>query len=143
MVHDTKTTLFGLLAFALYLIYTSNGFCINRSWHVHIINGIASSSIVINPKSGNDDLGIQILQPNQAFTWHFCEKTAGSTIFNSTFFWNPRLANFTVFNDEYRYECIKERGVEDCYWLVREDGFYLSPYENPFPQDWVKKHDWP
>ena len=143
MAHDTKTTLFGLLAFALFLIYTSDGFCINRSWHVHIINDIASGSIVINPKSGNDDLGIQILQPRQAFTWHFCEKTAGSTIFNSTFFWNPRLANFTVFNDEIRYECIKQRGVEDCYWLVREDGFYLSPYNNLFPKDWVKKHDWP
>ncbi|KAJ9556299.1 hypothetical protein OSB04_010913 [Centaurea solstitialis] len=78
MARDTNSTLLGFLAFSLYLIYTSYGFCVNRSWHVHIINGIANDSLLINPKSGNDDLGIHVLQPNQAYTWHFCEKFAGT-----------------------------------------------------------------
>lgn len=143
MAHRTKTSLFGLFLVSLYMIHTSNAICFQRLWDLHITNGIENHVLLIHPtdKDGHDK-GIHVLQPNEMFSLHFCEKFAGSTTWHSDFMWGEKLKNFPIFNDQWRYECAKLRGSEDCFWLVREDGFYMSAYGEPFPKGWSKKYDW-
>ncbi|GKA86190.1 plant self-incompatibility S1 [Tanacetum coccineum] len=143
MARGTKTTLFGLFLVSLYLVHTSDAVCFQLIWDLHITNGISNSDITIHPtdKDGHDD-GEHVLHANEKFDWRFCEKFIGSTTWHSSFIWGEQQTYFPVFNDKWRKHCGKLRGAEECFWLVKEEGFYISAWGEEFPKGWEMKYYW-
>lgn len=123
---------------------TTNKICPWSFWTVYIYNGI-DNPITVHVESGDDDLGYHTFALNENENWSFCENFTLKTRFYAHFSWNSKTAFFDVFDDETskRY-CTqwKFRKPRKCFWLVREDGFYLGEHLNPFPEGWTKLHDW-
>ncbi|KAL8235045.1 hypothetical protein R6Q59_021145, partial [Mikania micrantha] len=115
-------------------------------WIVYIYNGI-NDHITVHVQSRDDDLGNHTLALNDNENWGFCENITFKTRFYAHFYWNSKTAFFDVFDEHtsQRY-CtqwkFRIRRARRCFWLVREDGFYLGERLNPFPDGWIKLHDW-
>ncbi|KAL8264686.1 hypothetical protein R6Q59_022816 [Mikania micrantha] len=142
MARGMKPYIFCFLLLALSLAHKTNGVCFQLHWDMKIYNGINGQLVIYPTSKDGVDLGPHNLAPNESFAWDFCEKFAGSTHWYTLFYWQPHQQNYTVFDDTIRHECFKLRGSEQCYWLVREDGFYMNAFDDPYPKGWVKKYDW-
>ncbi|KAJ0600455.1 putative plant self-incompatibility S1 [Helianthus annuus] len=143
MAHGTKTYLVCLLLFALSLVHTTIGICPQLSWDMRITNGLQSDALVVYPTDKDGaDLGPHNLNPNEYFSWEFCEHATKSSHWYTLFYWQPHQQNYTVWDNKIGKECFRHYGAEECYWLVKEDGFFVSPDNDPFPKGWVKKYDW-
>ncbi|MFS7981657.1 putative plant self-incompatibility S1 [Helianthus anomalus] len=111
---------------------------------VYIYNGI-KDPITVHVQSRDDDLGNQTLALNENKNWGFCELISFKTLFYAHFYWNSRTAFFDVYDAQTSLQyCQKWKmvRVRECFWLVREDGFYLGKHLNPFPEGWTKLYDW-
>ena len=116
--------------------------CFLSYWCIFIYNDI-NHPITVHIQSKDDDLGNRTVIFKDYTKWYFCKKAG--TLFYAHFYWNSRTAFFDVYDvqtaEDY-CEDINPFKRQNCYWLVREDGFYLSRHYKPFPRDWYKLHDW-
>lgn len=120
----------------------TNKLCLLSHWTVYIYNGI-KDPITVHVQSGDDDLGNHTLALNDNENWSFCSWY--KTLFYAHFYWQSKAVLFDVFTiDTSEKYCSTwdYRKMRKCFWLVKEDGFYLGASFNPFPQGWTKLHDW-
>ncbi|KAJ0571418.1 putative plant self-incompatibility S1 [Helianthus annuus] len=121
---------------------TTKKVCMFSYWTIFIYNEI-KDPIRVHVQSGDDDLGNRTLALNNNENWSFCDTF--KTLFYAHFYWNSRTAFFNVYDtDTSEKYCTKWgfRKPRRCFWLVREDGFYVGEHLNPFPQGWTKLHNW-
>ncbi|KAI3524116.1 hypothetical protein L1887_02768 [Cichorium endivia] len=123
---------------------TSNKLCWLGWWKVHIYDAM-KDPITIHVQSKEDDLGNRTIAFNGSTSWKFCLSSYGRTRFYAHFYWKSRTAFFDVYDyDTASTYCASSNTFkqQNCFWLVRDDGFYISRHYNPFPGGWTKLHDW-
>ncbi|KAK1414081.1 hypothetical protein QVD17_29821 [Tagetes erecta] len=133
---------------------TEDGFYVTRqpdrfpegARKLHDWSNLIPDTITVHPQSADDDLGNRQLVFGNHTDWSFCLQTFLKTRFYAHFYWNSKTAFFDVFNyglsESYCVngkEFIKE---QRCYWMVIEDGFYLTRHPGEFPNGATKLHDW-
>ncbi|KAK4732717.1 hypothetical protein R3W88_025705 [Solanum pinnatisectum] len=101
-----------------------------KIYNIHIINGFTNNSsvplVVWCISSDNVDLGGRALQERDEFSWSV----------KSTFWKNTQFLFFKLFKEE---GILKEvNPTRECFWLVKEDGFYYSNDEIY----WRKDFNW-
>ncbi|KAI3728669.1 hypothetical protein L6452_17310 [Arctium lappa] len=116
---------------------------VTRHWNVYVMSDI-SDDIDTLIKSGDDNLGNHTIPFEGNYNWTFCERLDGRTVFYSYFWWGSRFQTLALFDSHIRNMCIQPHwGVEYCYWLVRPEGFYVSPFNRSFDDsDWVFIKQW-
>lgn len=135
-------SLFFFLIVSLSLVATTSACFFSTKWTVQITNGNIPDKVVAHIQSGNDDLGYHTLGE---YHWQFCQNIDNGILFFTHFWWGSKSVTLDVFDDKVGDECHRIKfGIpsQRCYWLVRDDGFYLSKNNNPFPGDWVRKALW-
>ncbi|KAK1436192.1 hypothetical protein QVD17_01970 [Tagetes erecta] len=98
-------------------------------------------------KSKDDDLGEVRRNAGEEYDIHFCLNIWRSTLYFCHFYlgWKQRVMDvFATKNKHDPDYCFSTAysATVDCYWLIREDGFYVAKFKNPGPNDWLKKFDW-
>ncbi|KAM0038152.1 putative plant self-incompatibility S1 [Helianthus debilis subsp. tardiflorus] len=111
---------------------------------VYIFNGIPASTIDVHVKSGDDDLGHHNITLNLGYRFHFCANIFGNTLFMGDFADNSRSAHFHVYDDDvFQYVNENYADITNVYWLLKQDGYYLSkefkPYDDP---SWAYRGAW-
>ncbi|KAI5655991.1 hypothetical protein M9H77_24784 [Catharanthus roseus] len=103
---------------------------------VHVINNLPSNQFLlkIHCASGDDDLGFHNLTVNQDFNWSFRVNIRGTTLFFCHFWWQNKDKAFEVFNNYIATKTCRT----NCYWLVREDGFYFTDDIDKIPPQKVE-----
>lgn len=113
-------------------------------WKIYILNTIPADNIVTRVRSIDDDLGKHIIPSNGYYHFSFCDTIDRSSHFDGEFWWGNKYQCLEVFYRLARWEC--ERlgfGVQYCFWLVRPDGFYISPLNISFPDPlWMYVKSW-
>ncbi|KAJ0034069.1 hypothetical protein Pint_26184 [Pistacia integerrima] len=108
-------------------------------YRVHIINGFSNNDnpLIIHCYSKDDnDIGEHVLWMNNEFKFKFKKN-----IFGTTRFWcDMRHGSTQKTIDVFRvgHESNKCHDTGNCFWSVREDGFFFS-VDN---QSWNKMYDW-
>lgn len=111
-------------------------------WTLYITNNV-ESDIVVHIKSTDHDLGNHTIHFNDVYSWTFCQKIIG-THFTGDFYWGSKHQSLALIDRELIFKCRQKIfGDDDCYWLVRPDGFYVSASNKPFPYGWEKMKSWP
>ncbi|XP_071689340.1 S-protein homolog 3-like [Rutidosis leptorrhynchoides] len=123
---------------------TPNGCALTDEYTIHIHSEV--NDVHINCKSKDDDLGDNYLNVGEEYNFKFCMNVIGSTLFYCHFDWEGKQAQFDVFrkidgrNPEW---CKQGQGHKvNCYWDVKEDGFYIPGSFDPEPNKWYVKYDW-
>lgn len=105
-------------------------------------------NLMVHCKSNDDDLGDRELGHNQYFHWRFKMNFLFTTNFNCTFrsmtFDGRELKSrsLTVFDTYIGAINCGSGDLKHCYWLVRNDAFYISKDNKPFPDGWEFKLKW-
>ncbi|KAL0392627.1 UNVERIFIED_CONTAM: hypothetical protein Sradi_2485500 [Sesamum radiatum] len=134
-----------ILALALYttfMLCKQHFYFYNGSYNVRIINGFSNNSslpLVVWCVSGErGGIGGRALQERDDYGWTVT--TTGlfwsSSRFVCTMKWDGKRKRFEAFQagrDRYRCGVLRQ-----CFWLVKEDGFYFS---NDGVQ-WIKDFPW-
>ncbi|PIN15537.1 hypothetical protein CDL12_11819 [Handroanthus impetiginosus] len=140
-----KTFLILILCVALFTTYSSLKHIFNlenTTYDVRIINGFSNNSslplVVWCVSQDWGDIGGRALQERDDYSWII--KTKGffwsSYRFVCTMKWDSRRKKFEAFQaSRDKYRCGANR---QCFWLVKEDGFYFS--NNGV--DWIKDFSW-
>ncbi|KAJ0091863.1 hypothetical protein Patl1_26797 [Pistacia atlantica] len=120
------------------LAYDEEIIILRFKYKVHIINGFTSNEnpLITHCKSKDNDLGEHVLWMNNEFMFKFRKN-----IFGTTCFWcDMRHGSAQKTIDVFRvgHESNKCHGTGNCFWSVREDGFYFSDNN----QSWIKMYDW-
>lgn len=97
-------------------------------WPVEIYNKLGSGqTLSLHCKSEEDDLGNQLLQGGQKFSWRLKENFFSTTLFWCNFrtstdkhvamevFWRETKGNWLAYHCNY----------ENCIWFAQDDGVYL------------------
>ncbi|KAM0013923.1 putative plant self-incompatibility S1 [Helianthus debilis subsp. tardiflorus] len=119
--------------------------CLMKRFIVHIESDV--NNLRFHCKSKDDDLGIVIRNAGEEYDINFCINFARSTLYFCHFYWESNQKVFNVFatkakhNPDYCFGGPWDAKV-NCYWLVKDDGFYVAKFDNPGPDDWVKRYDW-
>ncbi|KAI6699145.1 hypothetical protein NL676_019266 [Syzygium grande] len=93
-----------------------------RMYHVHIVNNLPGD-FALHCQSGDHDLEARILHPNEEQLIRFKINFFRTTRFYCAARWGERYKQFDAFwasRDENRCDNV------DCYWSVRDNGFYFS-----------------
>ncbi|KAJ9555629.1 hypothetical protein OSB04_010243 [Centaurea solstitialis] len=96
-------------------------------------------------QSKDDDLGNVVRNAGEDYDIKFCLNVWKSTLYFCHFYWEGKQQVFDVFSHGALSDKIcfgRVHGFKnDCYWSVREDGFYIpkSNIDSPYPLDWLKK----
>ncbi|KAL4581143.1 hypothetical protein LXL04_017352 [Taraxacum kok-saghyz] len=126
--------------------YTSDKACWLGWWSVFIYDAINDPiPITVHVQSKEDDLGNHTLAYNDNTNWKFCVSSGARTRFYAHFYWKSRTAFFDVYDyDTAETYCAGSNTFkqQNCFWSVRDNGFYISRHNNPFPEGWTKLHDW-
>ena len=97
------------------LILTPNS--VDATVHVRIYNMLAHNlDLKIHCKSKDDDLGVQLIHPLDAFEFSFKARVSGRTLFFCSFQWKGAFKWFDIYKVD-RDAC--ERGR--CYWNITQD----------------------
>lgn len=105
-------------------------------------------NLKVHCKSGDDDIGDKSLVVPQYFHWTFRMNIVGTTRFYCDFRWMTgndtvlKEKTFDVFNMRIMFMCGERFDVNNCYWLVRQDGFYFANDDKPFPDGWQFMFNW-
>ncbi|KAI3697518.1 hypothetical protein L6452_30611 [Arctium lappa] len=108
--------------------------CFMAKWNIYVTSDI-SDNIIGHIKSGDDDLGNHTIPFRGNYNWSFCDKFFGGTLFYGYFWWGSKFQSLALFDDNLRDICAQAQTNQNCYWLVRYDGFYVSAYDKPFPDN--------
>ena len=101
---------------------------------VKIINKLDKGfALTIHCKSGSDDLGVQVLQPNGVFSFTFKPNIWKTTLYFCSFRWNGKSYSYDI----YDYKRDKHDGPE-YKWEVKPYTACLSRPKNTLP----KCHYW-
>ncbi|KAM0000632.1 putative plant self-incompatibility S1 [Helianthus debilis subsp. tardiflorus] len=96
--------------------------------------------------SFDDDLGDKPLLPNQYFHFTFRQDFMYSTFFSCNFSSiapDKQITKSVVFNVfDFDISVVCRYPSKNCYWLARDEGFYFSVDNKPFPNGWTKNHTW-
>ena len=118
---------FGFLIFPVTSTNVSsveNGCGILGNWRVTIVN-VINENIIIHVRSKDDDLGSHTLPYMGMYDWEFCDNSY--TVFWSNFQWGSRFQSLNVYDHHIFTVCGKPGfGKQQCYWLVRPQGFYVG-----------------
>ncbi|KAK1434967.1 hypothetical protein QVD17_00722 [Tagetes erecta] len=144
--------LLSLLVITLNLFYT-NGLVANKdvtplcfmsSYIIHIKSNV--NNLMLHCQSKDDDLGPVTRNAGEEFDIRFCINVWRTTLFYCHFNWQSKHQMFDVFAlkkkkvPEYCYA--RSFGKLDCYWWVKDDGFYVPLSNEHTPNNWVKRYDW-
>lgn len=137
----SKTCLiYSLVAFSFF--YPTFSCFIAKHWMIHITNNILDD-ITISVKSGDTDLGNHTIPFNNKYEWSFCNRIDGRTLYVGSFSWRSLFKSFELFNNDISRFCHTHGARhENCYWLVRADGFWISRRNLPFPDSWNIMRTW-
>ncbi|KAL4578466.1 hypothetical protein LXL04_014589 [Taraxacum kok-saghyz] len=127
------------ISICCFLTVTSG--CLIKNWTVSITSEIPND-IVVHIKSTDHDLGDHTISAHGIYTWQFCSKLVG-THFTGDFSWGSRHQSLALMDAKISRYCNKRLvGDDECYWLVKPNGFYVSFNNASFPWDWAKKKSW-
>ncbi|KAL8242880.1 hypothetical protein R6Q59_013182 [Mikania micrantha] len=120
-------------------------FCVMPFWSIYITN-MMHQPFIVHPQSADDDLGNHTLAYFEYTNWSFCLDIVLKTRFYAHFYWNSKRAFFDVYNyglgESYCTNGKEFTKEQRCYWMVTEDGFYLTRHPDRFPDGANKLHDW-
>lgn len=113
-------------------------------YDAYIVNGFRDNSkkFSVHIFSGDDDLGYHNLKVGEKFLWRF--KMGLTTKFYGHFWWGEdKERELAVFDKHIAPKCRKGlRFTNICWWLVKEDGFFIANTENPKPENLIKMNWW-
>lgn len=155
MSHNLTKGLLLFLLVSVYFAQTKNVIAVLDKYHVHVVNSVFNKyhvhvvnslpnnnfPLVIHCKSKDNDLGVHNLYVGNDFNWGFHQNVWETTLFFCHFQWSNKQTSFSVFDHYLADEICHNTFV--CYWLVKDDGFYLSNVTNPSPDNLVKWNRWP
>ncbi|KAI3523662.1 hypothetical protein L1887_01954 [Cichorium endivia] len=117
--------------------------CVMSWYTIHIESNV--NNLVFRCQSKDDDLGSVTRNAGEMYEIKFCLNVWKSTVFFCHFYWESKQLMFEVFRQgktSHEYCFSRVHGFKnDCYWMVRDDGFYIPQSSNP-PGNWVKKYYW-
>ncbi|KAL1201465.1 putative S-protein1 [Cardamine amara subsp. amara] len=129
----------------LFIISILIGLCIGLSNAFHMLgqskvvlsNQLEHNKLLkVHCRSGDDDLGEQIVKLGEEYEFTFGDNIWGTTRFSCQMDQGP---NFRHHQDFVAYETSWSKALEaTCQWIAREDGIYFSQDGNP-P---TKKYEW-
>lgn len=103
---------------------------------------------MVHIKSTDHDLGNHTISYNRVYSWTFCEKLVG-THFTGDFWWDTQYQTLALADREILSHCRDKYYdfqscfcFQSCFSLVMSDGFYVSKWNDSFPDGWVKKKSW-
>ncbi|KAK9052570.1 hypothetical protein SSX86_029199 [Deinandra increscens subsp. villosa] len=136
-------TVFILLILSSLIASKTHACFITGKWDLFVMSNI-TDNIVAHIKSGDDDLGNHTIPFNGNYNWSFCDRLDGRTLFYGYFWWGSKSQSLALFDNKIREPCsLPKEGTQHCYWLVRPDGFYVSPYNSTFSEfTWKLKKKW-
>ncbi|CAN4093052.1 unnamed protein product [Withania somnifera] len=115
------------------------------TYYVFIHNALPEP-LTFRCQSKDDDLGYNVLNVNDEYSFHFRWRFFGGTLYFCHFYWNNKDLVFDVINNGVAKHCGgmdgdigRDAGVFECHWKVQEDGFYFAPYRT---SNYVKKYAW-
>ncbi|KAJ0724452.1 putative plant self-incompatibility S1 [Helianthus annuus] len=119
--------------------------CLWTYWSVYIINMIPDP-IVVHPQSADDDLGNRRLTFGNHTDWNFCLHAFLKTLYYAHFYWKSKTAFFDVYTYHLGESYCKDGDEffkqQRCYWIITQDGFYLTKNPNKFLIGATKLHIW-
>lgn len=131
---------------AYFKVGNSKPFFLFDRYDVYITNNEVDN-LMVHCKSNDDDLGDKNLVPGQYFHWGFRQ----NFLFTTHFWCNFRSMTsddqeiksitFDVFDLYISTKC-GPGDPKHCYWLAKNDGFYFSMDDKPFPDGWVLRKKW-
>ncbi|CAI0554104.1 unnamed protein product [Linum tenue] len=98
-----------------------------QRWHwpwgprtrVTITNRISGwRQLKVHCKSGNDDLGVQVLNPGEGYRFKFWPNVQGTTLFYCYFNWGEGLRRFDIYDQDRD----SKRCKTWCPWDIKESG---------------------
>uniref|UniRef100_A0A3Q7I985 S-protein homolog n=1 Tax=Solanum lycopersicum TaxID=4081 RepID=A0A3Q7I985_SOLLC len=111
-----------------------------KIYNIHIINGFTNNSsvplVVWCISSDNVDLGGRALQERDEFSWSVKSTFWKNTKFLCTMKFDNQRRSFQAF--QRRRDIQRCYPTRECFWLVKEDGFYYSNDEIY----WRKDFNW-
>ncbi|KAM0020491.1 putative plant self-incompatibility S1 [Helianthus debilis subsp. tardiflorus] len=121
-------------------------FCMMPYWSVYITNQM-QNPFIVHPQSADDDLGNRTVASRAYTHWSFCLNILLKTRYYAHFYWNSKTAFFDVYNyglgESYCTNGKEFTREQRCYWMVTEDGFYVTRHPEQFPEGGpTKLHDW-
>ncbi|KAJ0538546.1 putative plant self-incompatibility S1 [Helianthus annuus] len=115
---------------------------------VHITNA-EIDNLMVHCKSNDDDLGDKNLIFEESFEFHFRQNFLFTTEFFCTFRsvtpYADRVIKSTtviVFDAYISARLCGDGDPRNCYWSVRDDGFYVSKDNKTFPDGWIQRGRW-
>lgn len=95
-------------------------------------------TLTIHCKSGNDDLGVHVVQNQGQYQWHFHRNYLGTTLFFCGITWSDGSIVYDIYrtNRDYR------RCSTQCDWIVTNDallGFTQEPREQDITVKWLAR----
>ncbi|XP_027343143.1 S-protein homolog 5-like [Abrus precatorius] len=102
--------------------------------HVRVINELGNEILLyVHCKSGDDDLGLHILEYEQYQEWSFKNNLSGTTLFWCSLRWNDEQQNIEVYN--YRKD--NKYCSSKCWRSIKKDGayFYIETLDH-----WERKY---
>lgn len=111
-------------------------------WRIFITNTI-TDNIVAHVQSGDDDLGNHTIPFNTNYSWEFCRRMDRRTLYFGSFWWGSKFQTFDLYNKDIdRFYHTSDARDDNCYWLVRPDGFWISRRNLAFPDSWNIMRSW-
>ena len=85
---------------------------------VVVQNGLQGGrDMLLHCESADDDLGVQLIHPNNSFQWKFQNNVFGRTLFHCSFQWESVLHKFVIYKTSRDHNT-----CHICNWIVKEDG---------------------
>ncbi|CAI9285351.1 unnamed protein product [Lactuca saligna] len=125
-----SSTMHNLFIFAIltYPIASTAFSCaFTPKWNISVISAVPND-LVFHIKSGDDDLGNHTIPFVGIYSWGFCEKAGGGTLFYAYFWWGSKFQSIDLFDGAIKKICYLGGDTQYCYWFVKPDGFYVNPY---------------
>ncbi|CAI9090591.1 OLC1v1025394C1 [Oldenlandia corymbosa var. corymbosa] len=127
-------------------LVTSAAAAKQNRYTVHIENNLRATEnplgVRCKSKPLDQDLGLQSVHVGQQLQWDTpfdSSSPGGDPDWYCDFLdWNIRETVFTVFNGPLVGKYCREA----CYWLVKEEGFYIAGVNNPAPKHFLFVRDW-
>lgn len=98
-----------------------------KTRHVRVTNALeGGSTLTINCRSEDDDIGIQVLQPQDSFEFHFKPTFIGITRFYCSF----QLPDASIYWFDVYNHWRDGRDCSECYWVIRDGGPCMFNWDN-------------